>query len=772
MREEKSTTIKSLFSKDNPTNDEAKISYKNEMSANNKSGKNNDTVYYENQNTKEIEEKKKTFNKIKTTFADLNIKTNVEQNNSGSKAKTKIQKKAQNEGKVTSNINENRIVLNDIAEEELTQYDKISYKIFEKKYKENTEFIKDLSDLIEETPIIEEFKISNHLFSKEDFDIFDNIVPSKFLFIFNIFNIKSVINLVWWNSKNNIKEFLTILNNIGINFSYVKRDKNSDFIDYVLLSPLPIILYNFISTNSEEAFKNRLLKNLAKSYNSFSDKYQYDTGYCYEDLNSFNLLLQIGESNYTLNPKVMYYLKRSSTEKLIKMKIIKTPRLYSLSDNKDDEYEGFNEVDISITMLKDVKLHENNNFVNMKIKNNNYDIKNRDIIFKRNHTYIFEFKTDVNDLLNKINTIENVNKRFLEAYQNALITQDIKYNIRDYEFIYICNKDKNDAIKILLNNRRIKDNKYNIIYSNPQVGVNALVKLNNNVKNLNSKIGKQKNKFNSELKDIQNKLNNEKTKREKDIEKLEEQIEKIKKEKLISIKKLEEQIEKIKQEKSISEKLHIQENYDNSLYALTIISTFGSDILFAAIKKIVNENKNIIPQYCEKIHDCYNKFGESYIKYKKELLYHEIKPFIGKKIDNEEEFSKWLSIKKKISEIVKKKEKFFEYYISLMELLYGNAKSDDNLQDTLIFFEENYFKRTCINKIILFVEILNNHKNIVNIELKFQTAIMFIFNSFYDRDIFNTIIKKEKNINKIVEKLISCTNDDIFKKYLNDLNNE
>ena len=66
-----------------------------------------------------------------------------------------------------------------------------------------------------------------------------------------------------------------------------------------------------------------------------------------------------------------------------------------------------------------------------------------------------------------------------------------------------------------------------------------------------------------------------------------------------------------------------------------------------------------------------------------------------------------------------------------MELLYGNAKSDDNLQDTLIFFEENYFKRTCINKIILFVEILNNHKNIVNIELKFQTAIMFIFNSFY-----------------------------------------
>ena len=61
MREEKSTTIKSLFSKDNPTNDEAKISYKNEMSANNKSGKNNDTVYYENQNTKEIEEKKKNF---------------------------------------------------------------------------------------------------------------------------------------------------------------------------------------------------------------------------------------------------------------------------------------------------------------------------------------------------------------------------------------------------------------------------------------------------------------------------------------------------------------------------------------------------------------------------------------------------------------------------------------------------------------------------------------------------------------------------------------
>ena len=62
---------------------------------------------------------------------------------------------------------------------------------------------------------------------------------------------------------------------------------------------------------------------------------------------------------------------------------------------------------------------------------------------------------------------------------------------------------------------------------------------------------------------------------------------------------------------------------------------------------------------------------------------------------------------------MKKKEKFFEYYISLMELLYGNAKSDDNLQDTLIFFEENYFKRTCINKIILFVEILNNHKNIL-----------------------------------------------------------
>ena len=145
MTEKKSTIGKSLFSKDNSIIDISKSSNKNEMSSIRKSDRKNETVYFENQNTKDIENKIKNYNK--------NEKKNS----------TKNEEITKNEEKENCEFNENKIIINDISEEEMKKYNQISFKIFEKKYKENNEFIKDLSDLIEKTPI--EVKFFTMLFS-------------------------------------------------------------------------------------------------------------------------------------------------------------------------------------------------------------------------------------------------------------------------------------------------------------------------------------------------------------------------------------------------------------------------------------------------------------------------------------------------------------------------------------------------------------------------------------------------------------------------------
>jgi len=150
-----------------------------------------------------------------------------------------------------------------------TNYNALQIAIIEKlkdeKYKQE-ELINDLIELIEKCPIINKFT-DMRLFKKEDFDIFIETNDEKFLFILNLHNMMNIVNLLWFYSKKNSEHFLNLLDKLGIYFSYVKRkeDTNSKIIDVVLLTKIPLNLYNYISNYSDREFDNTKLKEMAKS---------------------------------------------------------------------------------------------------------------------------------------------------------------------------------------------------------------------------------------------------------------------------------------------------------------------------------------------------------------------------------------------------------------------------------------------------------------------------------------------------------------------------
>jgi hypothetical protein len=120
--------------------------------------------------------------------------------------------------------------------------------------------------VIEVCPIIKDFEVQQPLFLENDFDIFDKIKIEKFLFILNLSNLISVLNLIWEISDNNSKNFNRYLSNLGIYISYVKRDEKNNDIDFVLLTPLSINLYNYISSYGKTGFQNWKYNDLASEY--------------------------------------------------------------------------------------------------------------------------------------------------------------------------------------------------------------------------------------------------------------------------------------------------------------------------------------------------------------------------------------------------------------------------------------------------------------------------------------------------------------------------
>ena len=668
------------------------------------------------------------------------------------------------------------------------------------------EFINNLSQLIEQAPVVNEFNIRNILFTDKDFEIFDKLIPTKLLFLLNLSNVISIINLIWEKEKIDIKIFIESLNQLGIFFSYVSRKDQTKIKDYVLLTPLPLNLYNYLSTNGESGFLKKDLKNLAREFCNSNDKYQNDVGFCFEEINIINLTNSIDKSNYEINPKIMYYLKGCVVERLAELNIIQKLKEYEnlnlKSNNSKKQYYGYNEIDLCLTMKNDVKLALNYNFDLISPKDGNKEV----LLLKKDYMYFFECKNEVNDIIDNISRIEEINNRFLEAYNNIskVQTQNFVFKYKKVDFINLCNKNKENVKDIISYTKPDFKNQV-LIYSSPQISINTIIKLTNNIQNLNIKIEKEgeetkkemkkmknennelkdemenmKNK-NNELKDEMENMKNKNNELKDEMENMKNENNELKDE----IKKLknknnelEDKIEKMNDKISLNGKFYIQQFYEKCLNTLEILTPISITQFIKSCHDNSKFNGEFINKYYKTTYDCFDSLSIAVSqKYSDELLYEKIKPFIGKFIIRKEDETKWLNIMELIQNKVNKKDKSSIYYNGLLELLFGIKfiKYKINM-DHDIMTKNDQKTIDKINKLILFIEVFDiNINHYINkdstddlakkFENKFQIAILYLCNTFANEDTLNSIIQLEKNPQEIIRKIISCQNFSNSKHY-------
>ena len=86
----------------------------------------------------------------------------------------------------------------------------------------------------------------------------------------------------------------------------------------------------------------------------------------------------------------MYYIKDELGEKLKWLNLVNIPGKYKIYKSpKISKYEGYNETDFFILMLKTVEIPTNYNFKNIKIKDLKINNENNNIILQENMIYIY-----------------------------------------------------------------------------------------------------------------------------------------------------------------------------------------------------------------------------------------------------------------------------------------------------------------------------------------------------------------------------------------------
>ena len=636
------------------------------------------------------------------------------------------------------------------------------------------EIIINIQSFFEICPIINNFSNTIPLLEKKDFDIYDNGNPEKFLFEINLYNLISLINLLWTITKK-ADSFNKYMNKLCLNFSFVKRKSNSreNEIDFVLLAPVSSKLYNYISTYGKTLFQNLSdLYDEAQKYINFCQKQQYDEGYFYEEYNSMNLLDEIGVKSCRINAKIIYYIKKGAAEKLINLEIITPPKIFSFpqSNIKEDgnKYEGYNELDLCITMLENIKIKEKENFRLVSLSDSLYDkdddSKNdKDIealnsmVLKKNVTYFFEFKLNIETMKTKLKKIKKVYNRFLEAFTNVEITQRIKLASEESKLILVCDKSISEVKEKINQDSDLQEN--NIIYSNPQVGMNLIFRLNDKIINLNNRMEKKDEEIVS--------INTQMKKKDEEIlsimKKKDEEINLLNN-KISEINAKFEQIERRQKNKDY-------EIYDEIKTTLKHFSFIKPDLFITSIKntKEIEENKY---SYYESIYESFVHLSKYFLIIKeyeeKTLLYNDIQSFIGKKIEKEEEKSKWIKIKKEIFKKANDKNNNANiYYKGLFEFLFGMDAVDDDTIDNEILNEEKSVTKKYIKNLILFIEVLEyqEKQDAKAFEPKFQVIVFYIICSIGCSIILKKIFERETQINKIMTKAISCLNLKNFEKF-------
>ena len=206
----------------------------------------------------------------------------------------------------------------------------------------------------------------------------------------------------------------------------------------------------------------------------------------------------------------MYYFKPNVIKKLINQRIINEPKNYTFPDEENNNFEGYNEIDFCLTMHEDSKISENVNF--QLILEENTMKQSDNIILQKDTLYFFEIKKSIDKIYNTMLDTNKKTQRFLEAYKNIELIQNIKFDFENYTSVYICNKDYNQ-VKNYISKKNIVNN--NIIYSNPQIGIGVLIKLRNTMKYLNGKIDEKNEQMIKQLDSQKKEFDNQKKEFEK-----------------------------------------------------------------------------------------------------------------------------------------------------------------------------------------------------------------------------------------------------------------
>ena len=295
-------------------------------------------------------------------------------------------------------------------------FTKIKNKLNKLDYKED-ELIKDLNALLDKNAFIEKF--NEHTFmEKESFDIFDELKSTKIYFNLNLLNFINIINAINYFTQNDSNKFATILNQLGINFSWVEMEGMKNTVSVILLTPKTSALYNYISTHGTT-----------------------DYGYCYEDFSVSYLSSMIGKDSFKIIPNVMYYIKDELGEKLKGLNLVNIPENYEIYKSpKISKFQGYNETDFFILMLKTVEIPTNYNFKNMKIKDLKINKENKNIILQENMIYIFEIKVSLDTFIKKMKDIVKDQKMFKHALQNVKIKDNYPFS-KNFVNVLMCDNN-------------------------------------------------------------------------------------------------------------------------------------------------------------------------------------------------------------------------------------------------------------------------------------------------------------------------------------------
>ena len=208
--------------------------------------------------------------------------------------------------------------------------------------------------------------------------------------------------------------------------------------------------------------------------------------------------------------------------------------------------------------------------------------------------------------------------------------------------------------------------------------------------------------------------------------------------------------------------------YESYKYSLSIIDYPMKIEYLIATKDLKNFNF----EKCQKLYDCFLTLSKKFLKIKEKEnpLCRRIIKFIGRYLVEKNEKEEWMALKNEFSLKIKNKN-IGEYYNGLFLFLYG--KDNDTKEDFDILSGNNSSTRNYVKNLIVFLSLFEeNYNNIDDIEIKFQTVIIFIAykllrveyvsKKFKNFPVISKEDKKDKvksEIRKLMGELISGLNE-------------